>query len=372
MAITQTIATLPAVLNDSATFYEDIAERNNSLVTTVFPSINAWATQANALKNEMSDLSITTQEAATSAMTSESLAQGYANYKGDWKPTTSYAVGQTVDYDGSTYICKVANTLQFPNVASSIYWKVNEIGRYTGFKNYIINGGFDVWQRGSNAFNVTGTKIYMADAFHILSTREGCYWNWAKSTDVPSSYFKSSLLFGMTTADFSSFLINRIEGVHKLSSKTATLSFWAKCTSGTLTTSNMNIQQNFGVGGDTEVDISPNEATKNATLTTAWQKFTYTFTLPTVSGKIIGTSDYLEVSFALNNTTEGVYITGFQLEEGSIATQFENLDIALTETQCRRYYRRYATQQNVANLAYEMRTTPTEAGTAPYTYSAEL
>ena len=47
MAITQTIATLPAVLNDSATFYEDIAERNNSLVTTVLPSINAWATQAN-------------------------------------------------------------------------------------------------------------------------------------------------------------------------------------------------------------------------------------------------------------------------------------------------------------------------------------
>lgn len=47
MAITQTIATLPAVLNVSATFYEDIAERNNSLVTTVLPSINAWALQAN-------------------------------------------------------------------------------------------------------------------------------------------------------------------------------------------------------------------------------------------------------------------------------------------------------------------------------------
>ena len=47
MAITQTIATLPAVLNNSATFYEDIAERNNSLVTTVLPSINAWALQAN-------------------------------------------------------------------------------------------------------------------------------------------------------------------------------------------------------------------------------------------------------------------------------------------------------------------------------------
>ena len=55
MAITQTIATLPAVLNDSATFYEDIAERNNSLVTTVLPSINAWALQANTLADEVND-----------------------------------------------------------------------------------------------------------------------------------------------------------------------------------------------------------------------------------------------------------------------------------------------------------------------------
>ena len=53
MAITQTIATLPAVLNDSATFYEDIAERNNSLVTIVLPSINDWATQANTTQTEI-------------------------------------------------------------------------------------------------------------------------------------------------------------------------------------------------------------------------------------------------------------------------------------------------------------------------------
>lgn len=53
MAITQIIATLPAVLNDSETFYEDIAVRNNSLVTVSFPSINTWATQANALAVEV-------------------------------------------------------------------------------------------------------------------------------------------------------------------------------------------------------------------------------------------------------------------------------------------------------------------------------
>lgn len=55
MAITQIIATLPAVLNDSETFYEDIAVRNNSLVTVSFPSVNTWATQANALAVGVND-----------------------------------------------------------------------------------------------------------------------------------------------------------------------------------------------------------------------------------------------------------------------------------------------------------------------------
>ena len=55
MAITQIIATLPAVLNDSETFYEDIAVRNNSLVTVSFPSINTWSTQANDLAVEVND-----------------------------------------------------------------------------------------------------------------------------------------------------------------------------------------------------------------------------------------------------------------------------------------------------------------------------
>ena len=55
MAITQIIATLPAVLNDSETFYEDIAVRNNSLVTVSFLSINTWATQANDLAVEINE-----------------------------------------------------------------------------------------------------------------------------------------------------------------------------------------------------------------------------------------------------------------------------------------------------------------------------
>lgn len=75
MAITQTIATLPAVLNDSATFYEDIAERNNSLVTTVLPSINAWATQANLTQTEIN----TTAAQVAAASVNGGYSQNYIN-----------------------------------------------------------------------------------------------------------------------------------------------------------------------------------------------------------------------------------------------------------------------------------------------------
>lgn len=75
MAITQIIATLPAVLNDSVTFYEDIATRNNTLVTTTFPTINTWATQANDLKEEIN----TTAAQVAAASVNGGYSQDYIN-----------------------------------------------------------------------------------------------------------------------------------------------------------------------------------------------------------------------------------------------------------------------------------------------------
>lgn len=75
MAITQIIATLPAVLNDSATFYEDIAERNNTLVVTTLPTINTWATQANALQAEIN----TTAAKVAAASINGGYSQTYIN-----------------------------------------------------------------------------------------------------------------------------------------------------------------------------------------------------------------------------------------------------------------------------------------------------
>ena len=61
-----------------------------------------------------------------------------------------------------------------------------------------------------------------------------------------------------------------------------------------------------------------------------------------------------------------------QLEVGASASTFEVLPRDVVKQRCAWFYRTYATSQNTSDLAYQMRATPTSAGTGPYTYSAEL
>ena len=43
----------------------------------------------------------------------------------------------------------------------------------------------------------------------------------------------------------------------------------------------------------------------------------------------------------LDNTANNIYITGVQLEVGSVVTDFEDEDISITQFKCDRYYQRY-------------------------------
>ena len=41
-------------------------------------------------------------------------------------------------------------------------------GKYSGFKNYIINGGFDIWQRGTAVVPSLDTSVFIADRFFVI------------------------------------------------------------------------------------------------------------------------------------------------------------------------------------------------------------
>lgn len=218
---------------------------------------------------------------------------------------------------------------------------IARVGDIVGRKNAIINGNFDIWQRGSSFTAVN--NAYSADRWRSLRgngsadiTREEFTLG---QTDVPGEpkYF---LRYDITTASTASipYIEQRIERVRTLAGQQATISFWAKA-SKVVTLSGVFLIQNFGTGGSPSSDESV-EAIGDISLTTEWQKITANVSLPSISGKTIGSdnNDFLKLFIeTLNNDTFALDIAQVQLEKGSVATDFEQRPIGEELALCQRF-----------------------------------
>jgi hypothetical protein len=130
----------------------------------------------------------------------------------------------------------------------------------------------------------------------------------------------------------------RIENVRSFAGQTVTLSYWAKASVAVANTP--LVVQNFGSGGSSSV-VTSSLGTQN--LTTSWQRFTTTFTVPSISGKTVGTNGFLEVQVIRASTSATVDVWGVQLEAGSFATPFIRAATTLQGelAACQRYYQRF-------------------------------
>ena len=126
-------------------------------------------------------------------------------------------------------------------------------------RNRIINGNFDVWQRGTSFAGVTATG-YQADRWEV-QPQAGCTMTISRQaftagqTDVPyePAYF---LRADITTAgSANSEISQKIEDVRTFAGQTIVASFYAKSTTGTQTL-NCRFHQDFGSGGSTRVTLS--------------------------------------------------------------------------------------------------------------------
>jgi len=133
---------------------------------------------------------------------------------------------------------------------------------------------------------------------------------------------------------------------------TVTVSFYAKAN--TDITVPVRLVQVFGSGGSTAVTVD----SINNSVTSSWQRFTATFTCPSLSGKTIGTSSYLELTFDTPDTYSTLDITGVQLEVGTEATPFEHRPYDMELARCQRYYEVSGTGTNFgSNLCVAQNTT---------------
>lgn len=236
------------------------------------------------------------------------------------------------------------------NTALSVYG--SNISPVQSFRNKIINGNFDFWQRGTST---STSGAYCADRFKS----EGSGTTFTTSlqsftlgqTDVPGEprYYHRTVVTSSAGASNYCLIGQPIESVRSLAGKVVTVSFWAKADASKNIA--MEFQQYFGTGGSPSSTVNSIGVTTFA-LTTTWTKFTATVTISSISGKTIGSNgnDYLAMYFWLNagstynartNTlgqASGTYeFSQLQIEEGSVATPFEFRALATELNLCQRY-----------------------------------
>jgi len=192
-------------------------------------------------------------------------------------------------------------------------------------RNIIINGAMQVWQRGTSQ---TTSGNYGADRFWMASASSA-----ARSTDAPAGFTYSTKLTH-SASDMSMGQPIELPATGEqgqlVAGTTVTLSYYAKVDSGT---EGIATSINFRDGKfDSTNQVAFTSSNANATWTTTWTRYEHQFTVPTVAGTNILAG--LEIS----GISKDAYITGVQLEVGSVATPFEHRSYGQELSLCQRYY----------------------------------
>ncbi len=246
-----------------------------------------------------------------------------------------------------------------------------DVGQIGGRRNLIINGAMQVAQRGTSA-TAAG---YLLDRWKLeIANTDQFAFTMSQSPTAPSG-FSSSLKIDTTTAetalDTDEYirLLHRIEaqdlqqlGYGTADAQSVTLSFWARSNLTTAFAVALYAEDNGRIIGST---FTPSAAD-------TWEQFSITFagdtsgTINNDTGSGLSLEIYLAAgslwtgtdntswsAFANGKLANGIvsnigssdsndfYITGVQLEVGTVATPFEHRSYGEELALCQRYYQYY-------------------------------
>jgi len=232
---------------------------------------------------------------------------------------------------------------------ASVTTRLDTVGASSGAlsnRNLVINGSMIISQRSTSVSSQTGSGYKTVD--RIYTNASGSTYNQSQQTvtvggetGLPTQFTKF-LRHDVTTSNDNAHFYHKIEGVASVPAGTVTLSFYAK---GTTPTGGLSFKayQNFGTGGSpsTEVSITISDT---VTLTSTWQRFSINITVPSITGKTLGTNGNDTFYFGIGqfaNTSTSAYqldITGLQLEVGDTATDFEHRSFGDELQSCQRFF----------------------------------
>lgn len=219
-----------------------------------------------------------------------------------------------------------------------------------GNRNSIINGNFTIWQRGTSF----SSSEYGADRW-TYNTSGGAGVHSRQTftgSDIDTFGTQYFHRLAVSTGANNQGMLTLLEDLSRFAGKTVTLSFYAKGTNpggGHLTTL---IGGETGSGGSGDWEVG---GTNEIVLSSSWQKFTVTMTLPSMNGKTLGTGSYIFICPARqpndDNTTNAwtIDMSQVQLEVGDTATPFEHRSYGDELAKCQRYCYVIQQQNNSEN-----------------------
>ena len=211
--------------------------------------------------------------------------------------------------------------------ANSVITQGQNVSPFSGFKNYIINGSFDIQQRGTSGTTVPGTLTYTADRWSIYSLGAGVTQDLIQESDVTGD--KCLTVYGASGVTILN-IAQRIESYigKRLAGKAITVSYKI------YSSSNRNISYNIWTPDVT--DIWPSSSIRHTggiNLSSGWNYGYFTVTLDSTAYRGFA------IGFIMGAVTSGnIGFAQVQLEEGSVATPFEQRPYGLELSLCQRYY----------------------------------
>jgi len=246
----------------------------------------------------------------------------------------NYATGDILTATNMNDLAGTVNTLTTGTLSAS------------AGKNAVINGGFEVWQRGTSftANGYTADRWYGLTPTNITISRQLTN----DTTNLPNIQYCVRLArsAGSTAAVYPQ-VTNSFETINSIpfAGKTVTFSFYARA-GANFSASGGQISAYVPTGTGTDQNVASGYTGETspiggvATLTTTWQRFTFTGTVPTnatemgvkifaLTAGTAGAADYFEV-------------TGVQVEVGTSATSFSRNGATYQGelAACQRYYYR--------------------------------
>jgi len=240
--------------------------------------------------------------------------------------------------------------------------------RYTSgnpIANPVINSCYDIWQRGTSvSIPASSTAVYAADRWSINTNANQAFTfsrqTTSDTTNLPFIQYcgriqRNSGQTGTSTMAVATSLetINSIPFV----GKTVTMSFYARAGANySAASSALAVYLQTGTGTDQNVlsgfTGQAQAINQTATLTTTWQRFSYSATLATSVTQLAPTFGFTPVGTAgVNDYFE---VTGVQIDIGSVALPVRRTGSTIQGelAACQRYYVRLGANSGGTTGAY--------------------